>query len=137
MIQATGGSLYNRSLVHPDYKDFGPRVGLAYSADSKTVVRSGYGISYSFFNRPGSALEGINAPNALFGVLSQSIPSAGKVPSTFLTTVNSFTTGIANPSAFNPLNQTSTMSRLIRAGPIFRTGSCPSSARSWTTPCWK
>jgi len=105
MIQATGGSLFNRSLVHPDYKDFGPRVGLAYSWDTKTVIRSGYGISYSFFNRPGSAMEGINAPNALFGVLSQSIPSAGHVPANFLTTINSFTTGIANPSAFNPLNQ--------------------------------
>jgi hypothetical protein len=31
MIQATSGSLYDRALVHPDYKDFGPRVGLAYS----------------------------------------------------------------------------------------------------------
>ena len=67
MVKATGGSLYNRSLVHPDYKDFGPRLGLAYSVDSKTVIRGGYGISYTFFNRPGSALEGINAPQALFG----------------------------------------------------------------------
>jgi hypothetical protein len=103
MIQATGGSLYNRSLVHPDYKDFGPRLGMAYSVDPKTVVRSGYGISYSFFNRPGSAMEGINAPDALFGVLSQSIPYGGPVPTHFLNTVNSFTTGIANPAAFKPL----------------------------------
>jgi hypothetical protein len=102
MIRATGGSLYNRSLVHPDYKDFGPRIGLAYSFDPKTVLRSGYGISYTFFNRVGSALEGINAPQALFGVLNQSIPAGGAVPATFLTTENSFTTGIANPSSFNP-----------------------------------
>ena len=104
MKQAASGSLYNRSLVHPDYKDFGPRIGLAYSIDPKTVVRSGYGISYTFFNRVGSALEGINAPQALFGVLNQSIPAGGTVPSTFLTTQNSFTTGIANPSSFNPAN---------------------------------
>jgi hypothetical protein len=104
MAKATGGSLYNRSLVHPDYKDFGPRLGLAYSIDSKTVLRSGYGISYTFFNRVGSALEGINAPQALFGVLNQSIPAGGAVPATFLTTQNSFTTGIANPSSFNPAN---------------------------------
>jgi hypothetical protein len=102
MIRASGGSLYNRSLVHPDYKDFGPRIGLAYSFDPKTVLRSGYGISYTFFNRVGSALEGINAPQALFGVLNQSIPAGGAVPATFLTTENSFTTGIANPSSFNP-----------------------------------
>jgi hypothetical protein len=104
MMKATGGSLYNRSLVHPDYKDYGPRIGLAYSVIPKTVVRGGYGISYTFFNRVGSALEGINAPQALFGVLNQSIPVGGPVPSTFLTTQNSFTTGIANPSAFNPAN---------------------------------
>jgi hypothetical protein len=98
MILATGGSLYNRALVHPNYGDFGPRVGLAYSLDSKTVIRSGYGISYTFFNRPGSAEEGINAPQALFGVLSQSNP----LSKTFLTTLNSFSDNIASPAAFNP-----------------------------------
>ena len=95
---------FNRGLVHPDYKDFGPRLGLAYSIDSKTVVRAGYGISYTFFNRPGSAQEGINAPQALFGVLNQTIPAGGPVPATFLTTLNSFSTNIASPAAFNPAN---------------------------------
>ncbi len=103
LVKATGGSLYNRSLVHPDYKDFGPRLGLAYSFTPKTVLRAGYGISYSFFNRPGSAQEGINAPQALFGLITQSIPAGGSVPSTFLTTQNSFTTGIANPANFKPI----------------------------------
>jgi hypothetical protein len=103
MIRATGGSLYNRSLVNPNYNDWGPRVGLAYNFLPKMVVRAGYGISYDFFNRPGSAMEGINAPEALFGVLTQTIPAGGPVPSTFLTTLNSFSTGIANPSSFNPL----------------------------------
>ncbi len=101
--EATNGSLYNRALVHPDYKDFGPRLGFAYSVTPKTVMRGGYGISYSFFNRPGSAQEGINAPQALFGLSTQSIPAGGAVPSTFLTTQNSFTTGIANPANFNPI----------------------------------
>jgi hypothetical protein len=104
MIKATSGSIYNRSLVHPDHHDFGPRLGLAYSFDSKTVVRAGYGISYTFFNRVGSALEGINAPQALFGVINQAIPAGGPVPGNFLTTQNSFTTGIDNPASFNPAN---------------------------------
>jgi len=102
MIKATSGSLFNRGLVHPDYHDFGPRIGAAYAIDSKTVVRGGYGISYTFFNRPGSAQEGINAPQALFGVFSQTIPAGGPVPASFLTTGNSFTTNIASPAAFNP-----------------------------------
>jgi hypothetical protein len=75
LVQATNGSLYNRALVNPDYKDFGPRIGFAYSLDPKTVIRSGYGISYNFFNRPGSAQEGINAPQLLFGIVTQSIPA--------------------------------------------------------------
>jgi Carboxypeptidase regulatory-like domain/TonB dependent receptor/TonB-dependent Receptor Plug Domain len=104
MIHATSGSMFNRSLVHPDYKNFGPRLGLAYSLTPKTVIRSGYGISYAYFNRVGSALEGINAPQALFGVINQSIPAGGTPPVGFLTTQNSFTTGIANPANFNPAN---------------------------------
>jgi len=104
MVKASGGSLFNRSLAHPDYNDWGPRVGLAWNVLPKTVVRAAYGISYDFFNRPGSAQEGINAPQALFGVINQSIPAGGPVPSTFLTTLNSFTTNIASPSAFNPAN---------------------------------
>ena len=104
MVVAKNGSLFDRALVHPDYGDLGPRVGLAYSIDPKTVIRSGYGISYTFFNRPGSAQEGINAPQALFGVLSQSIPAGGPVPASFLTTLNSFTANIASPASFNPAN---------------------------------
>jgi len=103
LIPATNGSLYDRALVHPNYSDFGPRIGAAYSFDSKTVIRAGYGISYSFFNRVGSALENINAPQIIFGALTQSIPNGGPVPAGFLTTMNSFTTGIANPANFNPI----------------------------------
>ena len=103
MTRATGGSWYNRALVNPDWKDLGPRLGFAYNVASKTVIRGGYGISYDFFNRVGSAIEGINAPLALFGVFSQTMPQGGPVPSTFLTTVNSFSSGIANSNNFNPL----------------------------------
>jgi outer membrane receptor protein involved in Fe transport len=103
MTRATGGSLYNRALVNPNYKNFGPRVGLAYNFTQKTVVRAGYGISYDFFNRVGSAIEGINAPQALFGVFTQTMPAGGPPPASFLTTINSFSSGIANPANFNPL----------------------------------
>ncbi len=104
LIKAKSGGIYDRALVNPDYRDFGPRLGMAYNINAKTVVRGGYGISYSFFNRPGSAQEGINAPQALFGILTQSIPAGGPVPANFLTTKNSFTTGIADPKNFNPLS---------------------------------
>ena len=100
LVRATNGSIYNRALVNPDYKDFGPRIGLAYSVTPKTVIRAGYGISYDFFNRMGSPSELINGPFAIFGSISQ--PSNPLSPS-FLTTQNAFTTGIANSANFNPI----------------------------------
>ncbi len=104
MIKASSGSLYQRTLVDPDYKDFGPRLGLAYSVDQKTVVRAGYGISYAFFNRVGSADElGINGPQVIFGLITQSIPQGGPVPSTFITTEQGYPSGFTNPANFNPL----------------------------------
>jgi len=102
LVRATSGSLYDRALVNPNYKDFGPRVGFAYSYDPKTSIRGGYGISYDFFNRPGSAEEGINGPLAVFGVINQSFTAGGPVPTGFLTTQNSFTTGVA--TTFNAVN---------------------------------
>jgi hypothetical protein len=103
LVRATSGSLYDRALVHPDYKDYGPRLGLAYSVDSKTSIRAGYGISYTFFNRPGSGMEGINGPLAIFGTYANpSVPTGGPLPAGFLTTQNGFNAGIA--STFNPVN---------------------------------
>ncbi len=98
LVRATNGGIYNRALVNPDYKDFGPRLGLAYSVMPKTVIRAGYGISYDFFNRTGSAGEGINGPLAIFGTINQGSPTSPG----YLTAQNAFTTGIA--STFNPIN---------------------------------
>jgi hypothetical protein len=100
LVRATSGSLYDRALVNPDHSDWGPRIGLAYSVTPTTVLRGGYGISYDFFNRPGSAEEGINGPLSIFGVINQTSPVGN--PS-FLTTQNSFTTNIASPASFNPI----------------------------------
>ena len=99
LVRATSGSLYDRALVNPNYKDYGPRLGLAYSIDPKTVIRAGYGISYAFFNRPGSAIEGINGPLAVFGTFNN---TAAPGSPGFLTTQTGFNAGIS--SNFNPLN---------------------------------
>ena len=55
ILQAKDGSLYDRSLVDPDYNNFAPRLGFAYNLLNKTVLRGGYGIGYVHFNRVGSA----------------------------------------------------------------------------------
>jgi hypothetical protein len=40
------GQNTSQRLVNTDYKDLAPRVGLAYSPSSKTVIRAGYGIGF-------------------------------------------------------------------------------------------
>jgi len=75
LITASGGSLFNRALVHPAKLDFAPRLGLAYSLDPKTVVRAGYGINYAQFNREGGEnLLVYNLPNIVNTNVNQ-IPS--------------------------------------------------------------
>ena len=37
-------------FINPDYREWQPRVGIAYSPDSKTVIRAGYGIFFDRYN---------------------------------------------------------------------------------------
>jgi hypothetical protein len=70
------GGTYGKTLVNPDYDDFGPRIGFAYAADSKTAVRGGFGMSYAHYTRAGSGdILSINAPQAQFAAVSQIAPS--------------------------------------------------------------
>ena len=41
------GAQYGRSQASTQWKNFAPRVGLSFSADSKTVVRAGFGLVYA------------------------------------------------------------------------------------------
>jgi hypothetical protein len=50
LVSASGlGGLQaeHESLVEPDYSNIGPRVGFAYSLNSRTVVRGGFGLYYA------------------------------------------------------------------------------------------
>src|SRR5271168_5414724 len=70
------GGTYGKTLVNPDYTDFGPRLGFAYAVDSKTAVRGGFGISYAHYTRAGSGdILGINAPQAQFASVTQITPT--------------------------------------------------------------
>ncbi|HYI94113.1 MAG TPA: hypothetical protein VEX68_11255, partial [Bryobacteraceae bacterium] len=67
-VNATDGSLREQALVEPDTNNWAPRVGFAWSATSKTVVRGGYGIFYNHSNRMGrEGLLGFNPPFIILG----------------------------------------------------------------------
>jgi hypothetical protein len=104
ILTAKNGGIYDRTLVNPDYKDFAPRIGLAYSIDPKAVVRGGYGISYVHLERLGSADElGINGPQVNIVTINQSLVN-GQVPAGFMTSYGGFPPGFNSPQNFVPVN---------------------------------
>lgn len=106
LIAAKDGDLYDRALVHPQYKDFAPRVGLAYRLFPKTVIRSAYGISYVHFNRLGGEnLLAYNGPNVIDAIIDQTpaqpVCTATSDPTTcFRPTALGFPDNFASPSNF-------------------------------------
>jgi hypothetical protein len=108
LIYASGGSLYNRALVHPDPNNWAPRIGLAYQVRPKTVIRAAYGISYVLFNRAGGEnLLAYNGPNIINSSLNQ-VPTQGicatataPAASCFHTLAQGFPSGFIDPSNFS------------------------------------
>jgi hypothetical protein len=110
LIQASDGSLYNRTLVNPDKNNFAPRIGVAYSLTPKTVIRSAFGTSYIHFNRLGGEnLLSFNGPHVVPILVtqqpSQGMCTAGQAPtSCFRLTEQGYPEGMNVPANFNPLN---------------------------------
>jgi hypothetical protein len=110
LLQAKDGSIYDRALVNADKNNFGPRLGLAYSIDDKTVLRSAYGLGYVLFNRLGGEnLLPFNGPHVVPVSItqqpSQGICSATQAPTTcFRPTQMGYPEGLNVPANFNPLN---------------------------------
>lgn len=99
MIIAQDGSLQDRSTLKPDRNNFGPRLGLAWTAMDRTVVRGGYGVSYVHFHRAGGAnVLPINGPQVVNAVVVQTPTDAA-----FRRTEQGYPAGLADPSRFNPL----------------------------------
>jgi hypothetical protein len=109
LLFAKDGSIYDRALVHPQRKDWAPRVGMAYTLFPKTVIRSAYGISYIHFNRLGGEnLLVYNGPNVVDAIIDQttSLPvcASNSDPTTcFRPTQLGFPDNFASPSAFKTI----------------------------------
>ena len=82
-------------VIHPDYLNIAPRLGIAWAPDSKTVIRAGAGIFFDRYNlsfvfvtapeRP-VVIPGVNIPGEAQGsqnagwVLNELFPGAGGLP---------------------------------------------------------
>ena len=113
----SAGGVYGKTLMNPQLKDFGPRLGFAYEFAPKMVLRGGYGISYAHYTRAGSGdILGINAPQAQFANITQIapttsdqcstplpaqiVPNGQTTPSCFAAASQGFPSGLV--TAFNP-----------------------------------
>ena len=95
MVRASEADRY---LVDPDRNNFGPRLGFAYKPFNKTAIRGGYGVSYTHFNRTGSAdVLTYNPPQTIVSVTAQTPTSAN-----FLPTEAGYPVGLTDSSRFNP-----------------------------------
>jgi hypothetical protein len=99
LVVASGGSIANRALINPNNLDFAPRFGLAYSIDSKMVVRAAYGIAYQQFLRAAVVNElAQNAPYSIDNLITQYAPIYPKTGQALCTTLSA-----APLSCFQPV----------------------------------
>ena len=110
LVSATGGSIFNSAQVNPQYTNLGPRFGFSLSATPTLVLRGGYGISYTQFNREGGEnLLSYNGPYIVNASIDQT-PSQGvctsdaqSPTSCFRPTQQGYTPTLVDPAAFSPL----------------------------------
>jgi outer membrane receptor protein involved in Fe transport len=111
------GPINDRVNVKTDYRNFAPRLGIAYRLDSKTVIRTGYGISYvpislntlanqNFGSQIDVSIAGTNANFAPTSggsaiTLSTGIPPPAIIDLTsgVVTPPNNAVVGVVNPNA--------------------------------------
>lgn len=103
LIFASDGSIEDRALVSPDHNNWAPRIGLAYTAARKTVIRSGYGVSYIHFNRMGGEnILGFTGPFVFRRTQNQGSPRTLPLCSAGMPLSSCFTrTQDGYPSDFN------------------------------------
>jgi Carboxypeptidase regulatory-like domain/TonB dependent receptor-like, beta-barrel len=103
-VFAKDGDLFERSLIHPDHNNFAPRIGFAWSAISRLVIRGAYGVFYNHTVRQGrEGLLGFNPPFLVDNLLQTSVLGSAAVASAApFRLVNGYPPGLLDPNSLAP-----------------------------------
>ena len=108
-VFGNNGSGQNQ-FFNTQYKNFGPRVGFAYSITPKTVIRGGYGIFYAAY-----ISEGVGIPQNGFSITPTfSSPNNGLTPA--FNWDNGFPQNFSHPPNLTPVVQNGQSAQLVYSG---------------------
>ena len=94
-VPVRGTSLQERSFQKPDRNNFSPRVGFAWQAAGKTVIRGGYGIFYDAVSQmPYGSRPAQNPPF----YLQVDVPTATSAATSNIRVVDGFPPDALNPT---------------------------------------
>ncbi len=93
---------YPASVIDPDRKDFAPRVGFAWRANRRTVVRGGYGINYNT-GQYAAVVQDLSNQPPFANTITNIVPAQSAPTLSLATALKSGATpsGITNNFAFN------------------------------------
>jgi hypothetical protein len=101
---AKDGSIFERTLVHPDRNNWAPRFGFSYSPRSGWVVRGAYGVFYSHTVRQGrEGMLGFNPPFLVDNLLVANVFGPTAVASAAIFRLaNGYPQGLLDPARLSP-----------------------------------
>lgn len=101
---AKDGSIFERSLIHPDRNDWAPRVGFSYVPVPGWAIRGAYGVFYSHTVRQGrEGMLGFNPPHVVDNLLISPVfgPTAVASAAVFRL-VDGYPQGLLDPTHLSP-----------------------------------
>jgi hypothetical protein len=95
-IQFAGTNGQSRDAYNTDWSNVGPRIGFAFAVNSKTVIRGGWGLMYSYGLEGGSSIGQYQSTNYTSSI------DGGNTPTNYFQSGSPYSTGL-NPPTGNSL----------------------------------